>query len=131
MLKKSKQGRIVNIAAHAYATGKISLDDPMSNLSTFHPRDAFAHSKLAIVLSTKKLAILLKSTPITVNCLSPGLVRGTNHMRQSPIMRSFSAKILMLPWMWMFMKTPNQGAQTAIYLATDNTLSNITGEYFK
>ncbi|CAG9808017.1 unnamed protein product [Chironomus riparius] len=130
MLKKSNQGRIINVAAHAYATGKMSIDDPLSNLSTFHPRDAFAHSKLAIVLSTKMLAKLLKSTQITVNCLTPGLVRGTNHMRQSPIMRSFSAKILMLPWMWIFMKTPNLGAQTAIYLATDNSLSTVTGEYF-
>lgn len=131
MLKKSKQGRIINVAAHAYATGKMSIDDPLSNLSTLHPRDAFAHSKLAIVLSNKKMAKLLKSTKITFNCLTPGLVRGTNHMRQSPIMRSFSAKILMLPWMWIFMKTPNQGAQTAIYLAIDNSLSNVTGEYFK
>lgn len=130
MLKKSKQGRIINVAAHAYATGKMSIDDPLSILSTFHPRDAFAHSKLAIVLSNKKLAKVLKSTKITVNCFTPGLVRGTS-MRQSPIMRSFSAKILMLPWMWIFMKTPNQGAQTAIYLATDKSLSNVTGEYFK
>lgn len=134
MLKKSKQGRIINVSAHAYGMGKMDIDDTLglSSLNTyFHPRDAFSHSKLAIVLSTRKLARLLQSTKITVNCLTPGLVRGTKHMRQSPIMRAFFAKLIILPWMWIFMKTPVLGAQTAIFLATDRSLTEVSGEFFK
>lgn len=134
MIKKSKQGRIINVTAHAHSAGHMSIDDPLgiTNLAPeFHPRDAFAHSKLAIVLWTRKLARLLKSTAVTVNSLTPGLVRGTKHMRQSPIMRAISAKIIMFPCMWIFMKTPVLGAQTAIYLATDEKIKTTSGEYFK
>lgn len=134
MLNKSKQGRVINVSAHAYSSGKMSIDDPLgiTNLApVFHPRDAFAHSKLAINLWTRKLAKTLSSTSITVNCLTPGLVRGTKHMRQSPIMRAFSTKMLMWPCMFVFMKKPYQGAQTAIYLATDEKIKATSGEYFK
>lgn len=134
MLKKSKQGRIINVTAHAYSGGRMCIDDTLgiTNLAPqFHPRDAYAHSKLAINLWTSKLAKLLKSTSVTVNCLTPGLVRGTKHMRQSPIMRAISAKIIMFPCMWIFMKTPIMGAQTAIYLATEGKIKSTSGEYFK
>lgn len=134
MLKKSKQGRVINVAAHAYASGKISIDDPLcvSNLApAFHPRDAFSHSKLSIVMWTRKLAKVLASTAVTVNCLTPGLVRGTKHMRQSPIMKAWSAKLIMLPWIYLFMKPTVMGAQTAIYLATETNISNTSGKYFK
>lgn len=134
MLKKSKQGRIINVTAHAYSAGKMCIDDPLgiTNLAPqFHPRDAYAHSKFALNLWTRKLATLLASTQITVNCSTPGLVRGTNHMRHSLIMRAKSCKMLMLPWMFIFMKTPVMGAQTVIYLATDDKIKSTSGEYFK
>lgn len=134
LLKKSKQGRVINVSAHAYSAGKMNIDDCLGigNLApAFHPREAFAHSKLAIVMATRKLAKILKSTTITVNCLTPGLVRGTQHMRQSPIMRAITCKIIMFPWMWIFMKTPILGAQTAIYLATEKSIAKISGEYYK
>lgn len=134
MMRKSKQARIINVSAHAYATGKMSIDDPLcvSNLApAFHPRDAFSHSKLSIVMWTRKLAKVLASTAITVNCLTPGLVRGTKHMRQSPIMQAWSARLIMLPWMYLFTKPPVMGAQTAIYLATEISISKTSGKFFK
>lgn len=135
LLKKSKQGRVINVSAHAYATGKMNIDDPLciSNLApAFHPRDAFSHSKLSTIMWTRKLAsVLTKSTAVTVNCLLPGLVRGTKHMRQSPIMKVWSARMLMLPWMYLFMKPPVMGAQTAIYLATETSIASTSGKLFK
>lgn len=62
-LLKSKQGRIINTSAHAYCAAKFDINDPL-NTGTFapsyHARDAFAHSKAAVVLSTKYLSKLLK-----------------------------------------------------------------------
>lgn len=85
-LKASQQGRVINVAAHAYASGKMNIDDPL-NVGTwspgYHARDAFAHSKLAIVLASQYLAQILKrNTKITVNICTPGLVRGTDHFRK-------------------------------------------------
>jgi hypothetical protein len=63
LLNKSFQGRIINVSAHAYASAKMDTDDTL-NLGTwaptYHPRDAFAHSKLCILLATRKLAKELK-----------------------------------------------------------------------
>lgn len=49
----------------------------------------------------------------------------------SPLMSAFCIKVMTLPWMWLFMKNPFEGAQCAVYLATDKQLKNISGEYFK
>lgn len=135
LLKKSEQGRIINVSAHAYQTAKMTKEDPLnigSWAATYHQRDAFSHSKLAIVMATQKLAEILKeSTLITVNSCTPGLVRGTSHLSRSPIMKALCAKIITFPWMWLFMKTPCQGAQTIIHLASDPNLKDVTGEYYK
>ncbi|XP_036324576.1 retinol dehydrogenase 13 isoform X1 [Rhagoletis pomonella] len=126
-------GRVVNVTAHAHAAAKIDFDDPL-NVGTwavnFHARDAFAHSKLAVMLATRWLARQLKGTPLTVNCCTPGLVRSTGHLRNSPLMSAISVKLMTYPWMWLFMKNPFEGAQCAIRLASDPKLKNVSGEYF-
>ena len=62
-LLRSENGRVVNVSAHAHAAAKMDFDDPL-NVGTwamkFHARDAFSHSKLAVVLATKWLARELK-----------------------------------------------------------------------
>lgn len=136
LLKESVQGRIINVAAHAYASAKMTIEDPL-NIGTwspaYHARDAFAHSKLAVILATKQFAKVLKGddTRVTVNSCTPGLVRGTDHLRESPLMRALCAKVITYPWMWLFMKNPSQGSQTPIYLATEHKLKDTTGQYFK
>ncbi|XP_050341016.1 retinol dehydrogenase 13 isoform X1 [Bactrocera neohumeralis] len=126
-------GRVINVTAHAHAAAKIDFDDPL-NVGTwsvkFHARDAFAHSKLAVMLATRWLARQMKGTPLTVNCCTPGLVRSTGHLRNSPLMSAISVKLMTFPWMWLFMKNPFEGAQCAIRLATDPKLKTVSGEYF-
>ncbi|XP_037943963.1 retinol dehydrogenase 13-like, partial [Teleopsis dalmanni] len=84
-LRRSENGRIINTSAHAHAAAKIEFDDPL-NVGTwavkFHARDAFSHSKLCVVLATRWLARELKESNVTVNCCTPGLVRGTAHLRK-------------------------------------------------
>ncbi|XP_049538655.1 retinol dehydrogenase 12 [Anopheles darlingi] len=123
-------GRIVNVVAHGYTAGRIAhpTDDPLNqrHQPPASGRDAFSHSKLAIVLASRALAKRLPPTT-TINCCTPGLVRGTGHLRHSPIMRALFARILTYPWMWLFMKSPAQGAQTIVRLVTDPELNGHTG----
>ncbi|XP_059611082.1 retinol dehydrogenase 11 [Phlebotomus argentipes] len=134
LLQKSRQGRIVNVSAHAHTTAKMDYEDPLNIgpwAAAYHPRDAFAHAKLASILTTRYLATrVLHTTNVTANSLTPGLVRGTGHLDSSPIMRAICAKVITYPWMWLFMKTPSQGAQTAIYLATEPKLKAVSGKFF-
>ncbi|XP_043655550.1 retinol dehydrogenase 13 [Drosophila teissieri] len=132
-LQRSEQGRILFVSAHAHQGAKIDFDDPL-NVGTwsvkFHAREAFAHSKLCVLLATRWMARELKGTSVTVNCCTPGLVRGTRHFRNSPLMSSLCVKAVTYPWMWLFMKNAYEGAQCAIRLATDPQLKEVTGEYF-
>lgn len=47
------------------------------------------------------------------------------------VMKAICAKAVTYPWMWLLMKTPTQGSQTGIYLASNTELNNISGVYFK
>ncbi|TMW40866.1 hypothetical protein DOY81_014054, partial [Sarcophaga bullata] len=53
-----------------------------------------------------------------------------NYNNSSPLMSAICVKLMTYPWMWLFMKNPNEGAQCAIRLATDPQLKHVTGEYF-
>lgn len=62
-LNAAENGRVINVAAHAYCSAKMNDEDPL-NIGTwapvFHQRDAFSHSKLAVVLASRHLANVLK-----------------------------------------------------------------------
>ncbi|XP_058817901.1 retinol dehydrogenase 12 [Topomyia yanbarensis] len=135
MLERAQQGRVINVSAHGYTAAKMNIEDPLNTGSWapgYHARDAFSHSKLAVVMVSRVLAGKLKAakSKVTINVCSPGLVRGTDHLRYSPVMRALFAKVFTYPWMWLFMKKPAQGAQTMVRLATDPALSATSGEFF-
>lgn len=128
-----KGSRVVNVACHAYLSATFAIEDPLSRsvlASAYHARDAFSHSKAAVIMSTRVLGGLLKEKGVTVNACTPGLVRGTGHLSKSPIMGALCAKVVTYPWMWLFMKTPTQGAQCLIHLATDHKFKTETGGFY-
>ncbi|XP_022913007.2 retinol dehydrogenase 12-like [Onthophagus taurus] len=128
LLKKSDNGRIINLTSVAHSSGRINLND-MNLEKRFLERDAFSQSKLALILFTRHVAKILKDTRVTINCVNPGIVRNTKHLKNSPFGAGFMAKVSTYPWVWLFLKTPKQGAQTVIFAATDPILMNVTGEY--
>ena len=118
------QGRIVVVASGAYKIGRLYLED--STLSKgYNTAKAYARSKLANILFTKELARRLQGTRVTVNCVHPGAV-GTNIgvNRETGFGRS------VLKMLSYFFLTPEQGADTAIYLASSPELEEVTGQYF-
>ncbi len=117
-------GRIVNVSSGAHKTGKIHFED--INLTRgFHVIKAYSQSKLANVLFTRELAVRLKERGITVNCCHPGAV-ATN----IGISRDTGFGKTVTGMLKPFFQTPEQGARTAIYLASSEDAGEITGEYF-
>jgi NAD(P)-dependent dehydrogenase (short-subunit alcohol dehydrogenase family) len=123
-LKKSQQGRIINVGSGAHKAGKIDFNNP--HLTTgFGIWRGYSQSKLANNLFTVHLSKKLKDTSVTVNCLHPGAVStaiGVN--RQTGFGKSVHA--VLRP----FFLTPLQGAETAIYLADSPEVTHISGAYF-
>lgn len=117
-------GRIVNVSSGAHKTGKIYFDD-INLTKGFNVIKAYSQSKLANVLFTRELASRLESRGITVNCCHPGAV-ATN----IGISRDTGFGKTVTGMLKPFFQTPEQGARTAIYLASSKDVEGVTGEYF-
>ncbi|XP_043485252.1 retinol dehydrogenase 13-like [Leptopilina heterotoma] len=129
-LQKSDQGRVINVSAQTHSTPSIELND-LNREKNFTSREAYAQSKLALILMSRHMSSLLKDeTNITINSLDPGFVRGTRHMRRSLIDSTYILKAIIQPLVWLLLKNPIQGAQTSIFLSVSSDLSDQTGKYF-
>ena len=117
-------GRIVNVASGAHKAGKIHFDD-INLTKGFNVIKAYSQSKLANVLFTRELARRVKDRGITVNCCHPGAV-ATNIGIDRDTGFGKTVTRLLKP----FFQTPEQGARTAIFLVSDDSVSDVTGEYF-
>ncbi len=116
--------RIVNVASGAHKTGKIHFDD-INLTKGYNVIKGYSQSKLANVLFTRELARRLSDKGITVNCCHPGAV-ATNIGIDRDTGFGKTITSLLKP----FFQTPAEGARTAIFLATDESVKDITGEYF-
>ena len=116
--------RIVNVASGAHKVGKIHFDD-INLTKGYNVVKAYSQSKLANVLFTRELARRLKNRGISVNCCHPGAVAtGIGIDRETGFGKTITG--MLKP----FFLTPMEGAHTAIFLATDDSVKDITGQYF-
>ena len=128
-LRKSEQGRIVNLSSSVYSIGKFDPDNLKSvgvgvGERRFSVPGTYAATKLFVLMFTEELARRLKSTSVTANAVHPGIVR-TRMMLQAPgLLRLVS--YLSLP----FSVSPFQGARTSVYLASLPEVKGISGQYF-
>lgn len=119
-LKKADSARIVNVSSDLHQ-GEINWQD-VEFRKNFNGLYAYRQSKLANILFTRLLAQKLKDTAVTANALMPGFI-ATDIFRKMPVFVRW-----LIP---LFAKTPKQGAETTIYLATSPEVAGISGEYFK
>ena len=123
VLKASAPGRIVSVSSEAERGGKINFDDLQSH-KRYSAMSAYSQSKLANIMWTYELARRLEGTGVTANCLHPGAVA-----------TSFGNSIPLMNWVYRlggrFMRTPEKGAETVIYLASSPEVEGVTGTYFQ
>ena len=125
LLDRMRAGsRIVNVASGAHKVGKIHFDD-INLRHGYNVVKAYSQSKLANVLFTRELAARLKDRGITINCCHPGAVATNMGVdRETGFGKTITG--LLKP----FFLTPAQGAATAIFLASDESVAHISGGYF-
>jgi retinol dehydrogenase-12 len=126
---------VVNTASDAHTSGTVDFDDLQSekayrsNLKDWmrYGGPAFkvyASSKLMNILYTRELARKLAGTGVTANSLHPGFV-STRFGDQTGGLIGFGIGIAK-----RFALTPEQGAETLVYLASSPEVAAVTGEYF-
>jgi retinol dehydrogenase-14 len=122
-LKASAPSRIVNVSSGDHSNATIDFDD-LQGEKGYKGAKAYSQSKLANVLFTYELARRLEGTGITANCLHPGVV-GTNLGSGVSGVFGFMVRALR-----PLMKSPEQGAETSIYLASSPEVEGLSGRYF-
>lgn len=79
------------------------------------------------VALTNRIRWKNSSSKLTVNSCHPGCVN-TNLVR----IKFFNViKKIIKPFLWFFIKTDRDGAQTPLYLALSKEISGISGKYFR
>jgi len=123
-LQAAPQGRVVNLSSDAHRVGSIRWEDPHLTRG-YSVWRAYAQSKLANILFTKGLAYRLRGTPLTANCVHPGAVATRLGVDRETGFGQTVTRLLK-----PFFLTPEQGADTSVYLATSDAVKGVSGEYF-
>ena len=135
-LMASGSARVVCTSSDAHASATLDFDD-LQSVKAYANKSlgewlrfggpgfkVYGRSKLCNILFTRELARRLSNTGITANCLHPGFVN-TRFGDQSGGLMSFSIGIAK-----RFALTPQQGAETLVYLASSPEIASTSGLYF-
>lgn len=125
LIRNTPGARVVSTSSAMQARGHLNLRTTPTSLDRSGPR-AYADSKLANILFTKELQRRLAGSSASANCFHPGSVRtqfGGFGSDMGFVMNIVYA--LAKP----FSKTPEQGADSLIWLATSSEAASLKGEY--
>ncbi|WNJ20137.1 SDR family oxidoreductase [Pontibacter sp. G13] len=120
-LEAAPQGRIILVSSAVHTMGKWVPDDVQFQKRPFKGFTAYCESKLMNAMFTRTMSKKLASSPMTINCLHPGVV-ATGITRELP-------RWVQVGMDWIGL-SPEKGARTTLKLATDPALSTVSGEFF-
>jgi NAD(P)-dependent dehydrogenase (short-subunit alcohol dehydrogenase family) len=123
-LRLSAPARVVNVSSGAHKSATLDFDD-LGFRRGYFGMQAYARSKLANVLFTYELARRMGGSGVTSNAVNPGMVATdiwrTNFFIFGPLIKGYIRRTG---------QTPEQGAETLLYLAASPEVAGVSGEYF-
>ena len=136
LLESQRDARIVNVSSEAHRFGKLEKNDLFyEKAGSYNNWKSYGQSKLANILFANELQRKLEREKdcdyVSVNSLHPGAVdtelgRYLYDMDKKP--QWYEEIIFNI--IRQTMKTPAQGAETSVYLASDPTAKQYRGKYF-
>jgi NAD(P)-dependent dehydrogenase (short-subunit alcohol dehydrogenase family) len=121
LLKASAPARVINVASEAHRGHRLNFSD-LARPQDWRTLKAYGRSKLCNILFTRELAIRLDGSGVVATCLHPGVVATAIGHRGG---------LTELVWRLMkpFMKSPGEGAETSLFLATVSDPQPFHGGY--
>merc|ERR1719317_1883944 len=145
-LMTSSDARVINVTSQAHEMGKIDLEDLSrdkmeddSDDGDVKGNELYYQSKLSNVAFTRGFNLVAGNNAhnmvesekaVACNCVNPGVV-STNIGRYASVPFYAIGQIFMEPIKFILLLTARQGAQTSIYMATDEKLKGISDQYFQ
>ncbi len=124
LLKAGAPSRIINVSSGLAKNGKVDFDD-LQNEKKYKGMQAYSNAKLMLMMFTYELSRRLAGTGVTVNVLMPGFV-ATKLGKNSGSLRSAIMFTMVRP----MQISAKKGAETSVYLASDDQVKNVSGKCF-
>lgn len=125
LLSKLKPGaRIVTVASNAHRGAKLDFDDLQSR-RRYTGFAVYSRSKLCNILFNRELSRRLSGSGVTANALHPGFVATRFGNDSGGLMRAVLKVAKPIGAI-----SPEEGAQTIIYLASAPEVAGVSGQYF-
>lgn len=126
LLRVSAPARIVTVSSGAHRAARINFDD-LQGAQSYGKAGftAYGQSKLANILFTYELARRLDGSGVAATVMHPGLVATGFGHNQPGMIRT------VMRTLHRFALTPEQGAETLIYLASSPEAEGVSGQYFE
>jgi NAD(P)-dependent dehydrogenase (short-subunit alcohol dehydrogenase family) len=122
-LRENASARIVNVAS-TFASD-LDMNDLQFQSRPFESMKAYAQSKACDRLLTWAFARRLEGSGVTANAMAPGLIADTGLYRHTPpdVMERLRQR--------GGGRTPSDGADTAVWLASSPDVEGVTGKFFE
>eukprot|EP00439_Symbiodinium_sp_Y106_P089832 s1_g2368.t1 len=123
-LVAADQARVVTVSSIAHRGADLNFADLDGQKGSYSAWRAYQRSKLANILFTRELAERWRETHVTANCLHPGFVASKFGENNNTFMSAFMrlGKV--------FAISPEKGAETSVFLASDDSVAGQTGGYY-
>jgi retinol dehydrogenase-12 len=112
--------RVVTTSSDAHKAGRLNLQDLQSS-SSYSATRVYGTSKLCNILFTRELA--RRAPELHANCFHPGVVRTGFGKNERGILKVF------ITLGGPFLRSPQRGARSLVWLATSRDASSLDGEY--
>ncbi len=120
-LQEGAPSKIVNLTTSLHRMVGLDFNN-LQGEKAYRRDEAYARSKLAVIIFTYELARRLEGTGIAVNCVCPGATRSGIWSHSSRLIDAFFHAL---------MKGPEEGAVLPLHLACSSGVDGLTGLYFE
>ena len=121
LLKSARSPRVVNVLSGGMYTQKIAVNDLQSRKGEYSGSVAYARAKRGLMIVTEDWAERWQNDGIVVNAMHPGWVDTPGVETALPGFYRATKR---------FLRTPDEGADTAVWLATASEAASVTGKFW-
>jgi NAD(P)-dependent dehydrogenase (short-subunit alcohol dehydrogenase family) len=121
LLRKSPSARVVNVLSGGMYTQKIEPGDLQSEHGEYSGSIAYARAKRGLMIATEEWAERWADYDIAVNAMHPGWADTPGVETALPGFYRLTKR---------FLRSPDEGADTAVWLATSSEAGKVSGKFW-